>query len=70
MLEGRTDYSQKLFENDNCILVTGHTPTFYFRADCRPEVFVGNGHIAVDCGVANGGKLAAYCFETKEVFYV
>lgn len=69
-LEGRTDYSMPLFEDENCILVTGHTPTFYFRADGKPEVYVGNGHIALDCGAAYGGKLAAYCFETEEVFYV
>lgn len=70
LLEGRTDYSRPLFEAENQILVTGHTPTFHFRADFQPMVFVGNGHIAVDCGAAYGGKLAAYCFETEEVFYV
>ena len=69
-LEGRTDYSQPLFSDNHKILVTGHTPTPYFRADHKAEIFIGNGHIAVDCGAVYGGRLAAYCFETKECFYV
>ena len=69
-LEGRTDYSRPLFDNLDYILVTGHTPTFYFRPDGKPEIYINNGHIAVDCGAIYGGRLAAYCFETEEAFYV
>ena len=49
--------------------MTGHTPTPCIREDGKPEVYIGNGHIAMDCGCVFGGRLAAYCFETEEVIY-
>lgn len=69
-IEGRTDYSKRYFEDENITLITGHTPTFFIREDRRPVIFVGNGHIGVDCGCAYGGQLAAYCIETGNATYV
>lgn len=69
-ITGRADYSRRYFEDKNTILVTGHTPTPCIRKDRKPEIYIGNGHIAMDCGCVFGGKLAAYCFETEKVTYV
>lgn len=70
LVEGRTDYSKRYFSDENTYLVTGHTPTFFIRGYSKAEVYKNNGHIAVDCGCAYGGNLAAYCLETGEAFYV
>ena len=69
-ISGRADYSCRYFKDENTILVTGHTPTPCIREDGKPEVYIGNGHIAMDCGCVFGGRLAAYCFETEKVTYV
>lgn len=67
---GRADYNRSYFEKDNVFLVSGHTPTALIRQDQQPLVYLEHGHIALDCGCVFGGKLAAYCIETGEVFYV
>lgn len=69
-ISGRADYSRRYFKDENTILVTGHTPTPNIREDRKPEVYIGNGHLALDCGCVFGGKLAAYCVESEEVTYV
>lgn len=68
LLECRTNYSRRYFEDEHTFLVTGHTPTAYINR--KVEVYRENGHIAIDCGCVFGGRLAAYCFETGEVTYV
>lgn len=70
LLEERTDYSKRYFEDLDTYLVTGHTPTPLIKGWERPEVYQRHGHIAIDCGCFGGGKLAAFCIETKEIFYV
>ena len=50
--------------------MTGHTPTANIPNHGRPEAYKANGHIAIDCGCASGGRLCAYCFETDSEFYV
>lgn len=69
-LSERIDYGRRYYTDENIYIVTGHTPTPFIRADRRPEVYMENGHIAIDCGCAYGGQLAAYCIETGEVTYV
>lgn len=66
----RANYNERLFDDKDCYLITGHTPVVFIRPDGKPEIYKGNGHIAVDCGCVYGGKLAAYCIETDEEFYV
>ena len=66
----RMDYSKRYFSDENTYVITGHTPTPAFREDKKPLVYEENGHIAVDCGCVFGGRLAAYCLDTGEVYYV
>ena len=51
-------------------VITGHTPTMYINEDSSPKVYIGNGHIAIDCGCVYGGKLAAYCIDDGSMTYV
>lgn len=69
-LEERADYAKRYYPNENIFLVTGHTPTVFIKGWGKTEVYMGNGHIALDCGCASGGKLASFCIETGEVIYV
>ena len=69
-LEKRADYSRRYYPQDNIYLVTGHTPTVYIEGWEKVEVYRKHGHIALDCACVAGGKLAAFCVETEEVFYV
>lgn len=69
-IDGRMDYDNRYFKDENVVLVSGHTPTFYIRKDRKPIVFQENGHIVMDCGCVYGGNLAAFCIETQEITYV
>lgn len=69
-LEKRADYSKRYYPDENIFLVTGHTPTIYIKNWGKAEVYMENGHIALDCACVAGGKLAAFCVETEEVIYV
>ena len=66
----RPNYEREYFPGGRIVLVTGHTPTPAIRKDGQPLVYMGKGHLAIDCGCVFGGKLAAYCMETGEIFYV
>jgi len=70
LLEERTDYSKRYYPNENTYIVTGHTPTLFIAGWEKPEVYMENGHIALDCGCVIGGRLAAYCVENGTVTYV
>ena len=66
----RTDYSRRYYRDGNTYVITGHTPTMYINEDFSPNVYIGNGHIAIDCGCVYGGKLAAYCIDDGSMTYV
>ena len=66
----RTDYCRRYYQDTNTYVITGHTPTMYINADSSSNVYIGNGHIAIDCGCAYGGKLAAYCIEDGAITYI
>lgn len=66
----RAEYHKRYFEDENTILVTGHTPTFSIREDRKPLIYDRNGHLAIDCGCVYGGKLAVYCLDNEKVEYV
>lgn len=69
-IESRMNYDKRYYSDDNIFIISGHTPTPFIRTDHKPLVYQGNGHIAIDCGCAYGGQLAAYCIETGEAVYV
>ena len=66
----RTDYSRRYYRDGNTYVITGHTPTMYINADSSSNVYIGNGHIAIDCGCIYGGKLAAYCIDDGSITYI
>ncbi len=62
-----TDYSRVYFKNK--YLITGHTPTVAINQKFMGKVYSKNGHIALDCGAAYGGKLAAICLDILKLYY-
>lgn len=70
LITERMDYSKRYYSDKNKFIVTGHTPTICIEGWNKSEVYIKNGHIAIDCGCVYGYKLAAYCIETGEVTYV
>ena len=62
------DYNKQYFKKE--YLVTGHTPTKKIRTDGKDLVYEGHHHVAINCDLINGGKLAAYCLDTGETIYV
>lgn len=66
----RADYERQYY--DDVYVVTGHTPTQMIPANPNPGyIFRAHHHIAIDCGASYpGGRLGAFCLETREEFYV
>lgn len=62
-----TDYSKIYFPN--AYLVTGHTPTVAIGKEFAGKVYAKKRHLALDCGAAFGGRLAAVCLDTLKVYY-
>ncbi len=62
-----TDYTKAYFSDS--YLVTGHTPTALIDRQCTGKVYAKKRHLAIDCGVAFGGRLAAVCLEKLKVYY-
>jgi len=65
---GEPDYG--VCYDPDVTFVTGHTPTTLINSASADSVWRGNGHIAIDCGAAFGGRLACICLETMEEYYV
>ena len=63
----KTDYNEIYFKN--AYLVTGHTPTVAIGKEFAGKVYAKKRHLALDCGAAFGGRLAAVCLDTLKVFY-
>ena len=61
------DYSKVYFKNK--YLITGHTPTVAINQKFMGKVYSKNGHIAIDCGAAYGGRLAAICLDALKLHY-
>lgn len=62
-----TDYNKIYFPN--AYLVTGHTPTVAIGKEFAGKVYAKKRHLALDCGAAFGGRLAAVCLDTLKVSY-
>lgn len=63
----KTDYGKVYFSDS--YLVTGHTPTALIDRSLAGKVYAKKRHLALDCGVSFGGKLAAVCLEKLKVYY-
>lgn len=63
----QTDYTKAYFKNK--YLITGHTPTVAINQKLMGKVYSKNGHIALDCGAAYGGRLAAICLDALKLYY-
>ena len=37
---------------------------------CDGKIFKGDGFVAIDCGAGRGGKLACFCLDNGEEYYV
>lgn len=64
----RTDYKKKYFQNK--YFVSGHSPTFFIGEEWRGQIYNKNNHIAIDCGLIYGERLACVCLNNMNVFYV
>ncbi len=62
-----TDYQRAYFPDS--YLITGHTPTALIDRQCTGKVYSKKRHLAIDCGVAYGGRLAAVCLDKLKVYY-
>ena len=62
-----TDYNKIYFPD--AYLVTGHTPTVAIGKEYFGKVYAKKRHLALDCGAAFGGRLAAVCLDTLKVTY-
>lgn len=63
----KTDYNKIYFSD--AYLVTGHTPTVAIGREFAGKVYAKKRHLALDCGAAFGGRLAAVCLDTLKVSY-
>lgn len=63
----KADYSKIYFKHK--YLITGHTQTADIPGGNFGRVFSAKRHLAIDCGVQCGGKLAAVCLDTMKVYY-
>lgn len=72
LIFNKPDYSKTYFKDK--YLVTGHTPTRFIHDEinghCYNTIYIGNNHIAIDCGCGYDGLLGAICLDTFEDFYV
>lgn len=68
LILGEPDYEETYFED--ITLVTGHTPTILIDKHFLGKIWMGNNHIAIDCGAVFGNNLGCICLDTREEFYV
>lgn len=64
---GEPDYEEVYFEDK--YVITGHTPTGYIDRNSVGKIWMGNQHIAIDCGAVFGYALGCLCLDTMEEFY-
>lgn len=64
---GAADYTVAYFPDS--YLVTGHTPTAVIDRQSSGKVYAKKRHLAIDCGAAYGGRLAAVCLDKLKVYY-
>lgn len=65
---GEPDYEEVYFADK--YIITGHTPTEFISQELKGKIWMGNKHIAIDCGAVFGNSLGCLCLDTFEEFYV
>lgn len=69
LLETRSNYNVKYFDDDNIFVVSGHTPTLAITG--KAEIYHKCNNIAIDCGANfEKGRLACICLDNLNEFYV
>jgi len=68
LILSRNNPDIQYFSDDSVYIITGHTPTLSITG--KPEIYISNNNICIDCGAVFGGRLACLCLETMEEFYV
>ena len=68
MLYERTDYGKRYYRDK--YLVTGHVPTCNIDPAYDGRIYIGNGHIAIDCGAGHGKALGCIRLDDLKEFYV
>lgn len=69
LLFSRPEPNERYFENEDIIVIVGHTPTLTITG--KAEILKSEGKIFIDCGACYpSGRLACLCLETMEEFYV
>lgn len=68
LITERPDYSKRYYRS--VYMVTGHTPTVNIGNQYTGRIFIGNGHIAIDCGAGFGFPLGCIRLEDFKEFYV
>lgn len=61
------DYTKAYFADK--FLVSGFVPTDKIAGGTPGKVFSGKKHLALNCGIKHGGRLAAVCLDTMKVYY-
>ena len=64
---GEPDYEEVYF--DDTQVITGQTPTEYIDRNFAGKIWMGNHHIAIDCGAVFGYSLGCLCLDTMEESY-
>lgn len=61
------DYSRAYYSNK--FLITGAVSTEKIPGAAAGKVYSGKKHLALNCGIKNGGRLSAVCLDTMKVYY-
>ena len=67
-IAGEPEYEKQYFSDK--YIITGHTPTDFIDPEFKGRIWLGNNHIAIDCGAVFGNPLGCICLDTLEEFYV
>lgn len=62
------DYDRQYFDDDSVFIVSGHVPTYKLCGE--DKIYKSNNNICINCGVAEGRKLACLCLDNMKEFYV
>jgi len=68
LLQSRNDPDIRYFSDETIYIVSGHTPTLIFTG--KPQIYISNNNINIDCGACFGGRLGCLCLDTMEEYYV